>query len=62
MHGQIAAKHREEKEKKDKEEFKMKEEPNMKINHTVNQQFHFVEVKCEVKEVRFCLRFSGRGK
>lgn len=52
---QIAAKHREEKEKKDKEEIKVKEETNMKMNHAINEGYYNMEIKSEIKEVRFCL-------
>lgn len=55
--GQITAKHREEKDKKDKEEVKVKEEPNVKMNHVINQAYHFnMVIKSEMKEVRFLLR------
>lgn len=56
--GQITAKHREEKESKDKEEVKVKEEPNaVKMNHAINQ-FHYnlANIKSEIKEVRFRMR------
>jgi len=54
---QLVAKHREEKEKKDKEEIKVKEESNVKMNHAINEGFHYnMEIKCELKEVRFRLQ------
>lgn len=59
---QITAKHRDEKEKrdKDKEETKVKEETGMKLNHATNERFHYnLEVKQEIKEVRFCLQLAG---
>lgn len=53
---QFLAKHREEKEKKDKEEIKVKEETNVKMNHAINEGYHYnMEIKSEIKEVKFCL-------
>lgn len=51
----IIAKHRNEKEKrdKDKEEIKIKEETDVKLNHSVkDERFHYnLNVKQEIKEV-----------
>ncbi|KAL0113236.1 hypothetical protein PUN28_012411 [Cardiocondyla obscurior] len=43
--------HREEKDKKEiKEEIKIKEEPKIKINHSIKQGYHSMEIKTEIKE------------
>lgn len=48
----IIAKHREDREKKDKEETRIKEEVDAKTNHTANEVFHYIPVmKQEIKEV-----------
>ncbi|XP_011636011.1 DNA topoisomerase I, mitochondrial isoform X1 [Pogonomyrmex barbatus] len=50
-HDKDKSKHREEREKKDKEEIKIKEEPNVKMNHSINEGFHYnTEIKSEIKE------------
>lgn len=49
----IAAKHREERDKKDKEE------PNLKMNHVINYHYN-IDIKSELKEVRFRLRLHFR--
>lgn len=58
--GQMVAKHREEKDKKDKEEVKVKEETNVKMNHIINQGYHY-NMKPEIKEVRFRFTITFRG-
>jgi len=62
---QIVAKHRDDKEKKekDKEETKVKEETVMKTNHTINEGFNNLDIKSEIKEVSFvhnilCIMFK----
>ncbi|XP_012230382.2 DNA topoisomerase I, mitochondrial isoform X1 [Linepithema humile] len=52
-HDKDKSKHRDDKERKDKdkEEVKVKEEPNMKMNHVINEGFHFnPQIKTEIKE------------
>lgn len=67
-HNRLAAKHRDDKERKDKdkeetkvkeesaEKIKIKVEPVVKMNHTINEGFHYnLDIKHEVSYVCICV-------